>query len=386
MPERVTIRSGRVVLSDSVLENATLVIEHGVIRDVIPGWTKRRSDDGATFDAPGQVIGPGFIDPHCHGDGVTRFYDDPNRVVANLLKQGTTGVLATLGYPDMVRGDIGGQLQRFQTSLQSQAREVVAGVHLEGPYVNRKYGAQTSCGVIKDFDSVEYDALIAQHGGLIKWWTCAPELPGSDAFIASAAARGHVVAAGHSEATVEQIERAIGQGLKVITHWTNATGNPSAAAYLGTRRPGIDEAALVFDQLAAEIIPDSGGRHVHPLMAKLLYKAKGPDGVLVITDAGYGRPDDPTDPKLAELDVSIDRDGNLAGSRLTMAGAARNFRKFSGCTLPELFRMASLNTARLLGIDRQVGSIEPGKLANLVVCDEGLRVKQTFLRGREVAQ
>ncbi|MDB6168494.1 MAG: hypothetical protein JWM88_1358 [Verrucomicrobia bacterium] len=384
MHERVTIRGGRVVLPESVLENATLVIERGVIRDVIPGRTETRSDDGATFDATGSVIGPGFIDPHCHGDGVTRFFDDPDRVAANLLRQGTTGVLATLGYPDMVRDDIGGQLQRFAASLQPQARDVLAGVHLEGPYVNRKYGAQTSRGVIKDFDPVEYGALIARYGKLIKWWTCAPELPGAGEFIAAVAAHGHVVAAGHTEATPEQIERAIRLGLRVITHWTNATGNPAAAAYLGTRRPGIDEAALVFDELSAEIIPDSGGRHVHPLMAKLLYKAKGPDRVLVITDAGYGRADDPTDPKLAELDVSIDRDGNLAGSRLTMAGAARNFRQFSGCTWPELFRMASLNAARLLGISREVGSIEPGKLANLVVCDEGLRVRQTFLRGREV--
>lgn len=386
MNDRLTIRGGQVVLPDRVLERATLVIEGGLIRAISSDDGGARDSGGPVVNAKGLMIAPGFIDPHCHGDGTTRFYDDPNRVAANLLKQGTTTVLATLGYPDMVPGAIGGQLQRFEATLDLQAREMVAGVHLEGPYVNRKYGAQTSRGVIKNFDPAEYGELIKRYGKLIKWWTCAPELPGANEFIALASAHGHVVAAGHSEATVEDIQRAIGHGLRAITHWTNATGNPGAAAYLGTRHPGIDEAALVFDELTAEIIPDSGGRHVHPLMAKLLYKAKGPERVLVITDAGYRRPDDPVDPRLAELDVSIDHEANLAGSRLTMAGAARNFRRFCGCTLPELFRMASLNTARLLGLDRQVGSLEPGKLANLVLLDAEGCVQRTWLRGREVGQ
>jgi len=385
MNSPLTIRGARAVLPDTVLENATIRIEGGVIREVTAGGAKPGAGGGAVFEAGGRVVGPGFFDPHCHGDGTTRFFDDPNTVVRNLLKHGTTSVLATIGYPDMVRDGIGGQLENFQRALQPQAKAVVAGVHLEGPYVNRKYGAQTSRGVIKQFDPVEYQELIERHGDLIKWWTCAPELPGSAEFIAAAKARGHVVAAGHSEATVEQIQAAIGQGLKVITHWTNATGNPNAAAYRGTRFPGIDEASLVFDELTAEIIPDSGGRHVHPLMAKLLYKAKGADRVMVITDAGYGRPDDPTDPALAKLDVSIDASGDLAGSRLNMAGAARNFRAFSGCTLPELFRMTSLNAARVLGLDGRVGSLERGKQANLIVLNDDFSVAHTFLQGREVA-
>ncbi len=373
------------VLPDAVLKNATISVEHGIIRQISAAGEKAAGGkEGPVFEADGRIVGPGFFDTHCHGDGTTRFYDDPNLVVASLLRYGCTSVLATLGYPDMVSDGIGRQLDDFKAALLPQAKAVIAGVHLEGPYVNRKYGAQTGSGVIKLFDPAEYRALITTHGDLIKWWTCAPELPGSAEFIAAATARGHIVAAGHTEATVEQIHKAIEQGLRVITHWTNATGNPKAAVFRGTRYPGIDEAALVFDELTAEIIPDAGGRHVHPLMAKLLYKTKGPGGILIITDAGYSRPDDPTDPAVAGLDVSIDAHGDLAGSRLNMAGAARNFRAFSGCSLPELFRMASLNPARLLGLEAKVGSIECGKQANLIVCDDDLRVSHTFLRGCEV--
>jgi N-acetylglucosamine-6-phosphate deacetylase len=192
------------------------------------------------------------------------------------------------------------------------------------------------------------------------------------------------VGAGHTEATPEQLATAIEAGLTIVIHWSNATGNPRAAAFAGTRCPGIDDAALVFDELSAEIIPDEMGLHVQPLMARLLYKAKGPDRILIITDAGYVRPDDPPEPPGPPRDVSIDADGNLAGSRLTMAGAARNFRRFTGCSWPELFRMAAFNPARLLGMDDRIGSIEVGKQANLIMFDDDLRRVRTFLGGHAV--
>ena len=119
-------------------------------------------------------------------------------------------------------------------------------------------------------------------------------------------------------------------------------------------------------------------------MARLLFKAKGPDRILIITDAGYRRPDDPPEPVGPPRDVSIDAEGNLAGSRLSMAGAARNFRRFTGCSWPELFRMASLNAARLLRLDDHLGSIAVGKRANLIMFDDDLRGVRTFLGGHEV--
>jgi N-acetylglucosamine-6-phosphate deacetylase len=170
----------------------------------------------------------------------------------------------------------------------------------------------------------------------------------------------------------------------VITHWTNATGNSLVPAFAGTRLPGIDETALVCDQLKAEIIPDKNGCHVHPLMVKLLYRAKGAEGILIITDAGYRRVDDPPIMGETATDVSIDGDGNLAGSRLSMPQAAKNFQKFTNCSLPELFRMAALNTARLLKMDHLLGSIELGKQANLVLLDDQFNVSMTFLHGSKV--
>lgn len=374
----------RVVLPDAILDRACLRIEAGKIVSIseMPTVTHVPHAD-TSVDAGGLLVGPGFIDVHCHGDGTTRFFDEPNAVVENLLRGGVTTVLATLGYPDM-QTDLKAQLTAFATALSDDAQAVIGGIHMEGPYVNSKYGAQTSRGMIKHPDREEYQALLSAFPGRIKWWTCAPELPGATEFITAAARDGVNVGAGHTEATPGELETAIKAGLKVIIHWSNATGNPHAAGYAGTRCPGIDEAALVSDEVSAEIIPDEKGLHVNPIMARLLYMAKGPDRVLIITDAGYSRPDDPKDPPGPRRDVSIDAEGNLAGSRLTMVGAARNFKRFTGCTWPELFRMASLNAARLLGLEAQVGSIAVGKEANLILFDEDLEVRRVFFKGQEV--
>jgi len=382
MTTPLILRRGRVILADRVIEHAAVRLVDGRI-DAVGPEAEIASGGDEEIDLDGQFIAPGFVDGHCHGDGTTRFFDDPETVSANLAARGTTTVLATLGYPDMQAGQLATQLRTFLANAGEHTRAILGGVHMEGPYVNRLYGSQTSKGVIKNPDPDEYVALIAEFPDLIKWWTCAPELPGAVDFIRAAVRGGGVVGAGHTEASVEQLRAAIDGGLRAITHWSNATGNAHAAAFKGTRCPGIDEAALVFDEVSAEIIPDEQGLHVHPLMARLLFKAKGPERILIITDAGYSRPDDP--PASPEAcDVSIDAEGNLAGSRLTMAGASRNFRKATGCTWPELFRMAALNAARLLQRDHEIGSIAPGKWANLIVCDDHLRISRTFVRGRQI--
>ncbi len=375
----ILIRHCRAICADHVLPAAAILIENGLIKE-IGADAEIRSDATTIIDAQGQFLAPGFVDVHCHGDGTNRFFDDPASVSHHLLQQGTTTVLATLGYPDMQTGNIDAQLRDFRQATQSLVASNVAGIHMEGPYVNPKYGAQTNRGVIKDPDAHEYHRWLEEFKDLIKWWTCAPELPGAIPFIETAVQNGGVVGAGHSEATPEQLKAAIDAGLQVVTHWSNATGNPIAAQYKGTRYPGIDEAALVFDELTAEIIPDENGLHVHPLMAQLLYKAKGPERIMIITDAGYSRDDDPVETGKPR-DVSIDAHGDLAGSRLTMSGACRNFQRFTNCSWPELFRMAALNPARLLGLDQELGSLEPGKHANLILFDDELNVSKVCLHG-----
>src|SRR5256885_15737608 len=107
----------RAVLPGAVLDDATIVIERGIIKEVTTGSIGIAEDGAEIVDADGLVIGPGFVDPHSHGDGLTGFFDDPNRVVDSLLQCGTTSVLATLGYPDMLKDGIDAQLRHFSERL-----------------------------------------------------------------------------------------------------------------------------------------------------------------------------------------------------------------------------------------------------------------------------
>ncbi len=150
MNNTLTIRNCQAVLPDQVVAHATVRIENGVIVKIA---SDAPTTDGQVLDAQGALLGPGFVDVHCHGDGMTRYFDDPETVSKNLLQQGTTTVLATLGYPDMRKDGLTGQLREFNNRAGMNTRGILGGIHLEGPYVNRKYGAQTTRGVIKNPDA-----------------------------------------------------------------------------------------------------------------------------------------------------------------------------------------------------------------------------------------
>lgn len=372
-----------------VLTNVNIVLPDRIIRNgfvEIKGKVIGRIGEGAgpgasrTFDGKGLFAAPGFIDIHCHGDGTILFFPDGNTAAASLLKSGTTGVLATLGYDTMEHGILHRQITDFWATRDETAARVILGVHLEGPYTNPRYGAMLQSSDIRLPDPTEYGAVLEQCSDIVRLWTLAPEMDGAIPFAEAASARGVILAAGHTEASAAQLHALMEHGLRVATHWTNASGEPPPRSGLaGIREPGIDEFALVDDRIFAEVICDSAGYHVHPLMLQLLYKVKGADGIILITDAWRqceGAPDIPA------ADVRFSPAGELCGSRLTMAAAARNFRKHTECDLVSVFRMGSLNPAQLFGWDHEMGSLEEGKIANILLVDDEMNVSHVWLHGQ----
>ena len=190
------------------------------------------------------------------------------------------------------------------------------------------------------------------------------------------------VAVGHTTATYEQTSEAAGLGATMVTHLFNATGGLTA------REPGVAGAALALDALTAGLIAD--GIHLHPATVRTVVRAKGADGVALVTDAmppvGAGSQEFSLLGRRVTVRDGACRldDGTLAGSVLTMDQALRNVVEWTGLPLHDALGMATLLPARLIGADASVGSLEPGKDADVVVLDRDLRVLLTMVGGQVV--
>jgi len=215
--------------------------------------------------------------------------------------------------------------------------------------------------------------------GVVRLLTLAPELPGMSAVVDSALERGVVLAAGHTRATWEEMVAAAERGVRHVTHLFNGM-EP-----LHHRQPGVVGAALTLSAVTCQLIADN--IHVHPAVLNLAWRAKGTDGIALVTDAmrGAGMPDGIY--TLGGLEVHVQNGvarlpaGNLAGSTLTMERAVVNMMAATGLPLVEALRMATVVPARVLGLGGHKGCLAPGYDADLVVLDGQCRVCQTVIGG-----
>ncbi|BFT74788.1 N-acetylglucosamine-6-phosphate deacetylase [Paenibacillus sp. P36] len=374
------IQNGTIVTADRLIPNGLVHMENGWIVGVGEAGSMEVPLGSEVLDAKGAYIAPGFVDIHCHGGGGVWSWEQPYEFALSHLKHGTTAILPTFTYNES-REQVRDGLQTILATMESSKPfvEAIVGIHMEGPYINKKYGAITS--PIRPVDPQEYGEILRVAGERIKVWTLAPELDGQDVFVTEAAKYHISLSVGHSEATAEQIFRFVPHGLRIGCHCTNASGiTPSPSRYGGTREVGVDEAVLVHDDIYAEVIPDREGIHVRPLMLKLIHKTKGTDRVIIITDA---MPDAGVD-KEDSSDVNWNHLGHLAGSRLTMDKAVRNMMVHAGIGMVDAFRMAALNPAKVIHMEDQMGSIAVGKRANLLLVDEEIRIQQVILQGQTV--
>jgi N-acetylglucosamine-6-phosphate deacetylase len=390
----IVVSGGDLILPSRVITEGSLIVHEGRIAAI---ESRRVDPAGATIvDASDCYVAPGFIDVHVHGlHGCDTLDGDDAiaRIAALLPRYGVTAFCPTTVAcaPEDLRRVLRQVAQARIEPAAGSARVLPA--HLESNFINPEYhGAQPvdclrrATDVHGDGEYSGHDVLdaISAHRPDVGIVTMAPELPGGIDLVRSLVAAGHRVALGHSGADYETAIAAIEAGARHATHLFNRM------TPMTHRSPGLPGAVLSREEVTVELICD--GYHVHPSMCRVAVAAKGPDGVMAITDAtsGAGLPVGSM-ARLGGRRITIaDRaafleDGTLAGSTLTMDRAFRNIVATFGGTLVDASLLCSTTPARALGLSG-FGMIADGAAADLVVLDRGFHAVRTFIGGREVAR
>ncbi|RCG28874.1 N-acetylglucosamine-6-phosphate deacetylase [Streptomyces diacarni] len=362
MSKRTVLTGARVVLPDGVREDATVTVED---RHLVDGAGPGEAEE---LDLGGHWIVPGFVDMHVHGGGGASFsaasHDESLTVIDTHRRHGTTTMAAST-----VTGDLD-DLSRQAGSLSELVEQgELAGIHFEGPFIacNRRGAHEES--LLRDPDPGDVRKLLDAARGHAVMMTLAPERPGGLDSVRLLADSGVIAAVGHTDGSYESTREAIDAGATVATHLFNAMPP------LGHRAPGPVTALLEDPRVTVELIND--GIHLHPAALQLAFRAAGADRVAFITDAmGAAGMGDGRYP-LGNLEVEV-REGvarlvegdSIAGSTLTLDRAFKRAVTVDGLPVTDAVAALSANPARLLGVADRVGSLEPGKLADLVVLDQ----------------
>lgn len=380
-----TVIRGDVILPDRVLSKGVVEITGEKITDIYA--QSDRTWDGQSYflDYSDHYISPGFIDLHIHGALGRDFMDADmesfNIIGGHLARAGVSGYLATT-----LSSPFPAILKVIDSVKRSPIFPLVSkplGVHIEGPFLNVKQCGAQNADFIRGIAEEDIRSLTEATQGLKIVMTIAPEVENNMRFIHKLRENGIIVAIGHSEATYEQTLEGIRAGISHATHFFNAIPE------FHHRDPGIVGAVLESEDVTVELICD--GIHVHPASVRLVLGMKRPENICLITDsilaAGLGD----GDYILGDVDITVKgeetrlRDGSsLAGSVLTLNKAVKNVLEWTDLSINQVVQMASLNPARVLGLDKDMGSIEKGKYANLTVYDKDFQIKQTYVYGKPV--
>lgn len=386
-------------MKSTIFTNARIVLENGIMEDGYIGIQEDKIKEiGRMQSCPTlkdfhQVINcenkgwllPGMIDIHIHGIGGSDVMDASieslDKMTHLLPQEGTTAFLATtMTNPiDKIEKAIENVTEYMENHCHKGQAEVL-GIHLEGPFIHPKQkGAQPEKDIIPPNIELfkKWQNLAHQHIRLV---TLAPELDPKHTLIRYLKETGVIASMGHTDATYNEVKKAVGAGLSQATHLFNGMRG------LHHREPGAAGAALLLDEMTIEIIAD--GIHVNPALMKLIYRLKGPENMVLITDSIRAKclKNGTYDLGGQEVEVTDGRawltaQNSLAGSVLKLHEGRRNMEEWLDLGIQELMRMTSSTPAKKLGIYDRKGSLTVGKDADLILLNEKGDVQLTVCRG-----
>ena len=385
----VTILNATLVLPDCLLDDAWLRVQSGRIAafGASDSW---RSAVGPTWDASGRFLAPGFIDMHVHGGDGADFMDGDEAafatVIASHRRHGTTGLVPTSTVATHEQ-----TLRFLELCEHFHATGQVLGSHLYGPYFNEEKVGCHPLAPTRPPTKSEYGAYLRFANSMLVA-TCAPELSGASDFFRDASAAGIRLNAGHSNASWSEMQVAFDLGIRHVDHFYCAMSSvPGLRDRLGVpMQASMTEFVLATNEMTTEIIAD--GQHLAPELLRFVVRMLGVDRVALVTDCNRALDMPPGEYVFGPHDagVTIVSDGAvgwtadrsaLASSVRGMDFMVRHMHQIVGLELPQAVRMATLTPATILGVQAELGSLEVGKRADLVLLDKQLEVGGVWMNG-----
>jgi N-acetylglucosamine-6-phosphate deacetylase len=377
MAEPIVLTGARVVLPDGIADDGRVTVQGRTI-------TENQPEQRSTLDLAGHWIVPGFIDIHVHGGGGGSFSagtaDQALTAIETHRAHGTTTMLAST-----VTGHLDDLARQAATLSELVEQGDLAGIHFEGPFISPHRCGAHDPALLRDPDPADVRKLLDAARGAARMLTLAPELRGGLDSVRLLAEHGVIAAVGHTDSTYDATLQAVDAGATVATHLFNAMPT------LLHRDPGPVAALLEDERVTVELVND--GVHLHPAVLELAFRSAGPGRVALITDAmdAAGFKDGryllgPMEVQVTDGVARLAEGGSIAGSTLTLDTAFKRAVTIDRLPVEDVVEAISATPARLLGAHDRIGSLEPGKDADLVVLDASYDVVGVMRKGRWIIE
>lgn len=377
------IKSNRIINGGRIF-SGYVYFDEGKIVDL----TDENLPTDEEIDVGDSYVSAGFIDIHTHGGGGYPFEGELDDIIGGVnfhLTHGTTSICPTISAAPIE--DMRRSLDNVRAAMKDErALANIIGVHLEGPYLSlEQTGAQAGACITLPIKN-DYEAIVKEYKGTLARWTYAPENDKGAEFARCMNEAGVVTSAGHTNAKYPDMKAALDEGCRLVTHLYSCTS--TVTREFGFRSLGVIESTFLEDGIVAEIIAD--GKHLPPDLIRMIYKIKGADGIVAVTDSLSLAGTSVKTGRMSSTDFIIE-DGvcklldrtAFAGSIATADVLLRVLTSEAGIPITEAIKLLTVNPARAMGLSDK-GSLDKGKDADIVIFNDAISVEAVFVGGKRM--